>query len=77
VTWRGEADTPSHGDVIVEGGGMDVVVGVVGGVVACRVADGGVAGADNSERSSSFSFLGSQSSSTSFQRRLVLLAGGG
>ncbi len=34
VTWRGEADTPSHGDVIIEGGRTDVVVGVVSGMVA-------------------------------------------
>jgi hypothetical protein len=62
VTWRGEADTPSHDDVSIERGGMDVVVGVV----ACRVVNGGVAGADSGERSSSFSASLSQSSSTSF-----------
>ncbi len=55
VTWRGKADTPSHGDVGVEKGRMDGVVGVFGGVVACGVANGCVAGADSGERSSSFS----------------------
>jgi hydroxyethylthiazole kinase-like sugar kinase family protein len=73
VTWTGEADTLSHDDVDIERGGTNVIVGVV----ACGVANGGVAGADISERSSSFSSSWSRSSSTSFRLRLVLLAGGG
>ncbi len=52
VSGEGEAGTPSHGDGGIEGEGMAVVVGVVGGVVACGVADGGVAGAYSGERSS-------------------------
>jgi hypothetical protein len=54
-TWGGESssmgsvgvalrgDTPSHGDVGIEGGWSEFVVGVLSGVVTCRVADGGVA----------------------------------
>jgi hypothetical protein len=55
VALRG--DTPSHGDVGVEGGWSEFVVGVLSGVVACRVADGGIAwtDSDSSERDSSFS----------------------
>ncbi len=49
-TWGGESssmgsvgvalrgDTPSHGDVGVEGGWSEFVVGVLSGVVACRAA---------------------------------------
>jgi hypothetical protein len=35
VSGGGEAGTPSHGDGGVKGGGTDVIVGVVGDVVAC------------------------------------------
>jgi hypothetical protein len=45
MAWR--SDTPSHGDVGVEGGWSEFFVAVFGGVVACRVADGGVAGRDS------------------------------
>ncbi len=68
-TWGGESssigsvgvalrgDTPSHGNVGVEGGWSELVFGVDSGVVACRAADGGEAWADSDsgERDSSFS----------------------
>ncbi len=75
VAWRCEADTPSHSDVGIQVGGSEVV-GVLGGGVTCRVADGGIAGTDSGERISSFSSSWSRSSSTLFRRRLVFLAGG-
>jgi hypothetical protein len=50
VSIRGEADTPSHGDGCVWGGGTDVVLGMVDAMVACGVAE-----ADSGERSTSFS----------------------
>jgi hypothetical protein len=55
VVLRG--DTPSHGDVGVEEGWSEFVVGMLSGVVACRVADGGIAwtDSDSGERDSSFS----------------------
>jgi hypothetical protein len=67
-TWGGESssigsvgvalrgNTPSHSDIGVEGGWSEFVVGVLSGVVVCRVADGGVAwtDSDSSERDSSF-----------------------
>jgi hypothetical protein len=77
MAWRGEADTPSQGGVGVEGGGTEVVVGVLGGMVAFRVVDGGVAETDSGERISLFSSSWSRSSSTSFRHHLVFLASGG
>jgi hypothetical protein len=77
MTWRG--NTPSHGGVGVEGDWSEDIAGVLGGVVACRVANGGVAGADsnNGERVSSSSSSWSRSNSKSFRQGLVFLAGGG
>jgi hypothetical protein len=55
VALRGK--TPSHGEVGIEGGWSEFVVGVLSDVVACRVADGGLAwtDSDSGERDSSFS----------------------
>ncbi len=64
MTWIG--DTPSHGCVGVEVDWSEEVVGVLGGEVACRIADGDVAGADSGERVSSSSSSWSRSSSNSF-----------
>jgi hypothetical protein len=55
MAWRDAADTPSQGGVSIEGGGTEVVVGVLSGMVAFRVVDGGVAGTDSGERISLFS----------------------
>jgi hypothetical protein len=86
ATWVAQAcpgDTPSHGDVSIEGSKADVAVGVVGGEAAGRVADGGgiagssVAGADRGERGSSLFSSRSQSISTLFCHRLILFASGG
>jgi hypothetical protein len=73
---RGEAGKSSQDDGDVGAEETAVVIGVVGGVEACGIAVCGVAGADSGERSSSLSSSWSLSSSPSFRRRLVLLAGG-
>jgi hypothetical protein len=57
VSGGGEAGIPSHSNGGIEGERTAVVVGVVFGVVACGVADGGVARADSGERCSLFSSL--------------------
>jgi hypothetical protein len=83
MSGRGEGDTPSHGDVSIEGSTVDVAVGVVSGEAAGHVADVGgvagssVAGADRDERGSSLSSSRSQSISTSFCHCLVFFASGG
>jgi hypothetical protein len=73
---RGEAGKSSQDDGGVGAEETAVVIGVVGGVVACGVAICGVAGAYSGERSSSLSSLWSLSNSALFRLRLVLLAGG-
>jgi hypothetical protein len=89
VSGEGEVDVPSLGGIEggETGGETGVDIGVVGGEVPGGVADGvraddgvtdgGVAEADIGERISSFSSSWSRSSSTSFRRRRVFLAGGG
>jgi hypothetical protein len=69
---RGEAGKSSQDDGGVGAEETAVVVSVVGGVVACRVAVCGVAGADSGERSSSLSSLWSRGNSASFPRRMIL-----
>jgi hypothetical protein len=82
MAWTG--GTPSHGCAGIQGDWKLEVAGVLGGVVTCRVVDGGVAAggvarpdSDSGERVSSSSSSWSRSSSSSFRRSLDFLAGGG
>ncbi len=70
MAWRG--DTPSHGGIGVEGDWAEDVAGVLGGLVSCRVADGGVSGADsdNGEKVSLSFSSWSHNNSNSFRQRL-------